>query len=338
MSENYIDKWNANGQQYDIQDAGRGLPLGVATLDNNGRIPYEQLPESAVEFKGYWNASTNTPHLADGTGTKGDMYYTDVAGSQDLGSGTQYFNVGDRVLYDGSVWKNINSTAVKSVNGVLPNAQGDVNILNKVYPVGSIYQNMTDPTNPAVLFGIGTWAQINDAFLACASANSYSDVAPKYNGATTGGGTYTLTEANIPQHSHAQQGTFSTASQSSTTTSTESANHTHNFTTAFTVQDNTGGGAAYRTTYAPDGAFVGVEASHNSAYTIIVGAAADSNVIRSFQTTGTTTIDSADHTHQFEHTHGITIGGNTGTYGYASPTAISIIPTYQAVYTWYRTA
>lgn len=132
MSDNYINKWNANGQEYDIQDAGRGLPLGVATLDNNGRIPYEQLPESAVEFKGYWNASTNTPTLADGSGVKGDMYYVDVAGSQNLGSGTQYFNVGDRVLYDGSIWKNINSTAVKSVNSVMPNAQGNVSLPTKV--------------------------------------------------------------------------------------------------------------------------------------------------------------------------------------------------------------
>ena len=33
-----------------------GQPNGVATLDENGRIPYNQLPESAVEYKGEWNA------------------------------------------------------------------------------------------------------------------------------------------------------------------------------------------------------------------------------------------------------------------------------------------
>jgi hypothetical protein len=104
-----INRWDINGDVYDIQDAGRGRPLGVATLDENGRVPYTQLPESAVEFKGYWNASTNTPTLHDGTGTKGDLYYVDVAGTQDLGSGSQVFEVGDRVLYDGSVWKNMKS-------------------------------------------------------------------------------------------------------------------------------------------------------------------------------------------------------------------------------------
>lgn len=104
-----INRWDINGDVYDIQDAGRGRPLGVATLDENGRVPYTQLPESAIEFKGYWDASTNTPHLQDGTGTKGDLYYVDVAGTQDLGSGSQAFDIGDRVLYDGSVWKNMKS-------------------------------------------------------------------------------------------------------------------------------------------------------------------------------------------------------------------------------------
>lgn len=114
----------------------RGTANGLATLDADGRIPYSQLPESAVELKGYWNANTNTPTLADGTGDDGDEYYVDVAGSQDLGSGTQYFNIGDRVLYIDGVWKNINSTAVKSVNSVLPNAQGNVTILDNVVNTG----------------------------------------------------------------------------------------------------------------------------------------------------------------------------------------------------------
>ena len=31
-----------------------GSANGIATLDANGRIPYSQLPESAVEYKGGW--------------------------------------------------------------------------------------------------------------------------------------------------------------------------------------------------------------------------------------------------------------------------------------------
>ena len=137
-----INRWNINGDVYDIQDVGRGRPLGVATLDENGRVPYTQLPESAVEFKGYWDASTNTPTLHDGTGTKGDLYYVDVAGTQDLGSGTQEFYVGDRVLYDGSVWKNI-------TGDLLERAQ---QLFDVVHPVGEIYVQYPQQKSPTDLY------------------------------------------------------------------------------------------------------------------------------------------------------------------------------------------
>ena len=105
-----------------------GMANGIATLDSNGRIPYSQLPESAMELRGYWNADTNTPSLVDGTGTSGDFYIVDVAGTQDLGSGSQYFAVGDRVLYDGSIWKNISSGNVRTINNRAPTATGNIEI------------------------------------------------------------------------------------------------------------------------------------------------------------------------------------------------------------------
>lgn len=51
----------------------KGVANGVASLDESGRIPYSQLPESAMEFKGSWSANTNTPHLEDGSGVNGDF-------------------------------------------------------------------------------------------------------------------------------------------------------------------------------------------------------------------------------------------------------------------------
>lgn len=106
-----------------------GSADGIATLDANGRIPYSQLPESAVEYKGGWNANTNTPTLADGTGTNGDMYIVEVAGTQNLGSGNITFFVNDRVIYNGSVWQRFSAGDVKSVNGVTPSSTtGDVEI------------------------------------------------------------------------------------------------------------------------------------------------------------------------------------------------------------------
>jgi len=56
-------------------------------------------------YKGSWNASTNIPVLADGIGITGDNYLVSVAGSQNLGSGTIAFALGDLIIYDGTIWK-----------------------------------------------------------------------------------------------------------------------------------------------------------------------------------------------------------------------------------------
>ena len=117
-----------------------GNANGLATLDGDGHIPYSQLPESAVEYKGGWNASTNTPTLADGTGGNGDTYVVNVAGTQNLGSGNITFYVNDRVIYNGSVWQKFSSGTVKSVSEVQPDAvTGNVDLstqtdLTKIFP------------------------------------------------------------------------------------------------------------------------------------------------------------------------------------------------------------
>lgn len=85
----------------------KGQANGVASLDANGRIPYSQLPESAMKYKGTWDASTNTPALADGTGNTDDIYIVSVAGTVDFGSGDITFYEGDRVVYNGSVWQRL---------------------------------------------------------------------------------------------------------------------------------------------------------------------------------------------------------------------------------------
>ena len=96
----------------------KGAANGVATLDAGGKIPASQLPNSVVELQGEWNASTNTPTLANGVGNAGDVYLVTVAGTQNLGSGSISFEVGDYVIYNGSIWEKSDTTdAVASVNG-----------------------------------------------------------------------------------------------------------------------------------------------------------------------------------------------------------------------------
>ena len=101
-----------------ISSSEKGAASGVATLDGSGKIPASQLPNAVMEYQGLWNASTNSPSLADGSGSAGDVYRVSVAGSQDLGSGSISFDVGDYVIYSGSVWQKADTTdAVASVNG-----------------------------------------------------------------------------------------------------------------------------------------------------------------------------------------------------------------------------
>ena len=49
----------------------RGVAGGLATLDNNAKVPMSQINDSLignVSYQGLWNAETNTPFLADPTG------------------------------------------------------------------------------------------------------------------------------------------------------------------------------------------------------------------------------------------------------------------------------
>lgn len=92
-----------------------GAPI---KLDGSGKIATAQLPFSVMTYEGMWNASTNTPALADGTGDAGMYYIVSTSGSQNLGSGSISFNAGDSVIYDGAVWQKLDMTdAVVSVFG-----------------------------------------------------------------------------------------------------------------------------------------------------------------------------------------------------------------------------
>ena len=77
---------------------------GVPRLDENGKILVSQLPNSVMEFKGVWNAATNTPTLVNGTGNAGDVWLCNVAGTVNFGAGPIAFAVGDYAVYTGTEW------------------------------------------------------------------------------------------------------------------------------------------------------------------------------------------------------------------------------------------
>jgi hypothetical protein len=81
------------------------VSLGIPQLDVNGKILVSQLPNSVMEYKGTWDAATNTPTLANGTGNQGDVYLCNVAGTVDFGAGAIAFVVSDQAIYSGSIWQ-----------------------------------------------------------------------------------------------------------------------------------------------------------------------------------------------------------------------------------------
>jgi len=70
-----------------------------------------------VNYKGTWNASTNTPTLVSSVGTKGDYYVVSVTGSTNL-NGITTWTQGDWAIFNGSAWEKVDNTdLVTSVAG-----------------------------------------------------------------------------------------------------------------------------------------------------------------------------------------------------------------------------
>jgi hypothetical protein len=99
------------------QISNKGAINGYASLDNTGKVPITQLPDSVlgqVEYKGTYNAETNTPTLSATPSEKGHYYVVNVRGTR---FGLD-FNVGDWIISDGSKWDKVDNTdAVTSVFG-----------------------------------------------------------------------------------------------------------------------------------------------------------------------------------------------------------------------------
>ena len=60
----------------------------------------------ALVYQGSWNASTNTPTLTSGVGTKGNYYVVSVAGTTNL-DGIALWSVGDWAVFNGSNWQKV---------------------------------------------------------------------------------------------------------------------------------------------------------------------------------------------------------------------------------------
>ena len=78
--------------------------------------------------------------------------------------------------------------------------------LDTIYPIGSIYTNATDGTNPKTLLGFGTWQEFAQGEVPVGRKTSDPDFDVVGSGtntnSTTGSKTHTLSTSEMPAHDH----------------------------------------------------------------------------------------------------------------------------------------
>jgi hypothetical protein len=139
----------------------KGAPNGVPELDGTGKIPASQLPITAQEWKGNWDASTNTPTLTSGVGDSGDTYRVSVAGATDL-DGISDWEVGDLVIFDGTAYQKSpyaeNSDQVTNLSGVTgSNVTDALNTLDSGKQANLTDGNGTVVNGTEVDLGVGAY-------------------------------------------------------------------------------------------------------------------------------------------------------------------------------------
>lgn len=198
-----------------------------------------------------------------------------------------------------------------------------INIIDMVYPVGSIYMS-TSSTSPATLFG-GTWVALDEGRVLIGANSSYPA------GSTGGEKTHTLTINELPEHTHnVSINSAGTHRHGGYTGNSGGHNHNRgnmNITGWFGIDDRSDfagfGGAFYR------GAYHGACGSDGSGSGFI----AQFDAKRSW--TGETSW-AIDHAHSISNDGAHTHTANVGSVG--GGTAMNNMQPYLAVYMWKRTA
>lgn len=125
---------------------------------------------------------------------------------------------------------------VRSVNNVNAGANGNVNIIDKVYPVGSIYMSVVN-NSPANFIG-GTWVALNEGRVLIGANSTYTA------GKTGGEFTHKITVAELPEHNHSAS-TASAGAHTHTASANSTGDHAHNYVCYKTAEAvyNVGGGS-----------------------------------------------------------------------------------------------
>lgn len=97
----------------------------------------------ALNYKGTWDAQSNTPTLQSSVGTKGDYYVVSVAGNTNL-NGETLWGVGDWAVFNGSIWQKVEG--------------GDTGYFTDITVTtltGYMYANNTSPVTASTTIPVG---------------------------------------------------------------------------------------------------------------------------------------------------------------------------------------
>jgi hypothetical protein len=118
---------------------GSSTGIPVITVNDKGVITFATTTSfiGGLDYKGAWNASTNTPTLVSSAGTNGNYYVVSVAGSTNL-NGITDWQIGDWAIFNGSAWQKVDQTnLVTSVNGLTGAVSvGTVTSVSMTVPTG----------------------------------------------------------------------------------------------------------------------------------------------------------------------------------------------------------
>ena len=187
----------------------------------------------ALNYKGTWNASTNSPTLTSGVGTKGDYYVVSVAGSTNL-DGQTLWGVGDWAVFNGSIWQKVDggdsgnfvNISVSALTGYMF-ANGTSNVTaSTTIPVANVagaVPNTTTITAAGLLSGGGNLASnvtitLNNVPVANVTGAVPNTVNVLASGLLSGGGALTgnvtITLNNVPNANVTGLGTMATQNAS----------------------------------------------------------------------------------------------------------------------------
>ncbi len=220
----YIDSLNTSNP---------GATDSVAQGDDHLRLIKSTVKNTFPNITGAMTATHTELNLLDGvTANTTELNYVDVA---TLGT----VEASKAVTADAN--KDITGIRNLTVTGTITNSS--IISLSDVYPVGSIYINASDGTNPGTLLGFGTWVAFGAGRVPVGidATQTEFDTAEETGGAKT----HTLTISEIPAHTHNQGSQDSTAGLGGSFNVEFIADHSDTTNGPNVESSSTGGGSAH---------------------------------------------------------------------------------------------